>query len=73
MVEIIEMTPIIKEVGSWVIIVVLLWYMNRQAVRQHERTLKRDEMMSNTINDQNVAILECVEKRTIEVMSTPRN
>jgi hypothetical protein len=63
--------PYASDLGATIIIFVLVWYQNKSALRQHERTMLRDAAMMDTINAQNKAIMECVESD--RVRSTPRD
>lgn len=64
--DITPLIPLISDSGVTIVIFLLVWFSNKQNVRQHERTLARDRAMMDTIDKQNAAIMECVKERTRE-------
>lgn len=66
--DVTPLLPFLDDAGATIVIFLLVWYTNKQAIRQHERTIARDRAMMDTIDSQNEAIMECVRER-----ETPRN
>lgn len=67
--DITPLIPFLDDAGATIVIFLLVWFSNKQNVRQHERTLARDRAMMDTIDAQNKAIMECVRDREV---ATPR-
>lgn len=71
--EMITAIPLFRDVGATVVIFLLVWYQNKASVRQHERSVARDDALITTINRQNEAIMQCVENKGIaQTVQTPR-
>lgn len=62
MAELLDFAPTLRDIGATFIIVALLFYAERQASRQHERSLQRDKLASEQSASVINALMECLKE-----------